>query len=92
MHKTSIYESQIREILTDLFLNTIFVARYRADNDQMCLFVFFFFIAIFSSGVCFMSFCSFLLLSNLPRLFLCFSEEKNTKTQKHIGSLVQSYC
>ena len=67
------------------------MARYRAENDQMCFLCFmsfcvFFFIAILFNRFVFYVFLCFF-LSNLPRLFvrfvvtLCWREKK---TQKHI--------
>ena len=75
------------------WLRRPYVARYKAENDQMCFLCFmsfcvFFFIAILFNRFVFYVFLCFF-LSNLPRLFdrfvvtLCW-REKNTKTHYHM--------
>ena len=75
------------------WLRRPYVARYKAENDQMCFLCFmsfcvFFFIAILFNRFVFYVFLCFF-LSNLPRLFVRFVvtlrwREKNTKTHYHM--------
>ena len=71
-----------------------YVARYKAENDQMCFLCFmsfcvFFFIAILFNRFVFYVFLCFF-LSNLPRLFvrfvvtLCWREKKHKNTLPHV--------